>query len=57
MSWEALIEIQGRANEGCSMVTLVEIKWWRNSQKALKSTENDNLSDLGIKGKKGINQE
>lgn len=57
MSWEALIEIQGGAKEVCSMVTLVEIKWWRNSQKALKSTENDNLSDLGIKGKKGINQE
>ena len=44
ISWEGSLEIQERTHGGWSMVTLVAMK--RTIQKALKSTENDNFSDL-----------
>ena len=48
ISWKGSLEIQERAHGGWSMVTLVVMKRSRDIQKALKSTENDNFSDLGI---------
>lgn len=55
ISWKCSLEIQERAHGGWSMVTLVVMKRSRDIQKALKSTENDNFSDLGIEWK-GENQ-
>lgn len=53
ISWEGSLEIQERTHGGWSMVTLVAMK--RTIQKALKSTENDNFSDLEAEWK-GENQ-
>lgn len=55
ISWEGSLEIQERTHGGWSVVTLVVMKRRRAIQKALKSTENDNYSDLEVEWK-GENQ-
>lgn len=55
ISWEGSLEIQERTHGGWSMVTLVARKRSTAIQKALKSTEKDNFSDLEVEWK-GENQ-